>query len=162
MPLYSSARDISLFRHINRELLQRIIEQEIGYYKINLDKTDSNLYGESIEKIYNDPVLIHCLIERNPQDIKADEFGPDINRLIEFRFLRDILVEINVVPEIGDIILWNNDYYEVDNVKENQLFMGKDPSYSYTEDNNDFGTSLSVIVSTHYIRPEKLNIKRER
>ena len=32
-------------------------------------------------------------------------------------------------PEVGDIILYNDGYYQVDNVSSNQYFMGKDPSY---------------------------------
>ena len=37
MSLFGEARDISLFRHINRELINNIIEQQVGYYKIILD-----------------------------------------------------------------------------------------------------------------------------
>ena len=37
MALYGANRDISLFRHLNRELLNNIIEQKVGYYKIILD-----------------------------------------------------------------------------------------------------------------------------
>ena len=68
----------------------------------------------------------------------------------------------NIVPEVGDVILWNNDYYEVDGIVESQYFMGKYPEYSYSSDNDNFGTSLSIILSTHYMRPEKLGLNQER
>ena len=177
MSLYGENRDVSLFRHLNRELINNIIEQKIGYYKINLDKTPSNMYGESAKKIYNDPVLLNCLIERGDTETKTDDFGLDTARTIKCRFLRDDLAGIdlstelpadgtgfayNIVPEIGDVVLWNNDYYEVNNVNENQLIVGKDPSYSYTSDNDAYGSSWSIIVSCFYIRPEKLGIGKER
>lgn len=178
MSLYGTYRDISLIRHINRELINNIIQQQVGYYKLSLDKTTSNLYGEANgTKVFNDPVLINCLIERGDQNTSTDDFGPDVNRNMKFRFLRDDLAGLslsteqindlvgfnhNVLPENGDIILWNENYYEVDGIIENQLFMGKDPSYSYSNENNDFGTSLSIIVSAHYTRPEKTGIKQER
>jgi len=162
MALYGGSRDISLFRHINRELINNIIEQQVGYYKIALDKTQSNVYGESLSKTYNDPILVNCLIERTPQTWTETEFGVDVTQDITVRFLRDILVDIQLVPEVGDIVLWQDDYYEVDGTVENQLVVGKDPSYSYSDDNTDFGSSISIIVTAKFIRPEKLGITKER
>jgi hypothetical protein len=177
MALYGANRDISLFRHLNRELMNNIIEQKVGYYKINLDKSLPNMYGESTKKTYNDPVLLNCLIERGDTDPKTDEFGMDITRTMKFRFLRDDLAGIdlstdqpadgtgftyNIVPEVGDVILWNNDYYEVNNANENQLIVGKDPLYSYASQTDNFGSSWSIIVEAFYIRPEKLGIAQQR
>ena len=34
MALYGSQRDVSLIRHINRELIADIISQECAYYKL--------------------------------------------------------------------------------------------------------------------------------
>jgi hypothetical protein len=175
--LYGGNRDISLFRHLNRELLNNIIEQKVGYYKIVLDRTNSNMYGESLKKIYNDPVLINCLIERGDTEPLTNDFGMDITRNIKCRFLRDDLAGIdlstelspdgrgfnyNIYPEVGDVVMWNNDYYEVNNVNENQLVAGKDPSYSYASSTDDFGNSLSIIVECFYIRPDKLGITQNR
>jgi hypothetical protein len=177
MSLFGANRDISLFRHLNRELLNDIIEQKVGYYKIVLDRSEPNIYGESSKKIYNDPVLINCLIERGDINPSSDDLGPEINRTIVCRFLRDDLAGIdlstelgpdaigftyNIVPEIGDVILWNNDFYEVDGVNENQLIVGKDYNYSYSSNTDNFGSSWSIIVSCHYMRPEILGITPTR
>ena len=161
MALFGGSRDISLFRHINKELINNIIQQSVGYYKINLDKTDSNLYGESLSKTYNDPVLVNCLIERNEQTWTETEFGTDVTREINVRFLRDILVDIQLVPEVGDVVLWQEDYYEISGTVENQFVVGKDPIYAY-DDTNDFGSSISIIVTAQMVRPEKLGLSKER
>jgi hypothetical protein len=161
MALFGGSRDISLFRHINKELINNIIQQSVGYYKINLDKTSSNLYGESLTKTYNDPILVNCLIERNAQAWTETEFGTDVTREINVRFLRDILVDIQLVPEVGDVMLWQENYYELSGIVENQFVVGKDPSYAY-DDTTDFGSSISIIVTAQYIRPEKLGLKQER
>jgi hypothetical protein len=161
MALFGGSRDISLFRHINKELINNIIQQSVGYYKVNLDKTSSNLYGESLIKTYNDPVLVNCLIERNAQAWTETEFGADVTREINVRFLRDILVDIQLVPEVGDVMLWQENYYELSGIVENQFVVGKDPSYAY-DDTSDFGSSISIIVTAQYIRPEKLGLKQER
>lgn len=175
MSLFGTNRDVSLIRHLNRELINNIIEQQVGYYKIVLDKTTSNIYGESNgNKVYNDPVLINCLIERTPPTYKTDDFGSDYEQDVTVRFLRDDLAGIElpydqntgnnfgIFPEVGDIILWQENYYEVDEVIENQLFVGKDPSFSYSTNNSDFGSSISIIVKGHYVRPEKLGIAQQR
>jgi hypothetical protein len=178
MSLFGTPRDISLMRHINRELVNNIIQQQVGYYKIDLTKTKHNMYGESNgEKIYYNPVLINCIVERTPPTWKTDSIGPDIEQDITVRFLRDDLAGIElatelpdggrgftygIVPEVGDILLWNNDYYDVDGTIENQLFVGKDPSYSYSTDNDNFGFSLSIIVNAHFTRNERLGITQDR
>jgi hypothetical protein len=178
MSLFGEARDISLFRHINRELINNIIEQQVGYYKIILDRTTSNMYGEaSGTKFYYNPVLINCLIERTPPTWESGDFGPDVQQDLTVRFLRDDLAGIDlsvefsdgtkgfqygVVPEVGDIVTWDNDFYEVDGVIENQYVVGKNPAYSFSSDNDNFGNSLSIIVSCHNVRPERLGFTQER
>ena len=162
MSLYGRSKDIALFQGLNTELLHKIIEQQVGYYKVKLDDTPANMYGEAQNKTFIGPVLIKCLLERGNTTSNTDNFGVDTSRNLVVRFLRKDLVDQNVVPEIGDVVLWNEDYYEVDNVNENQLVVGKDPSYPYSDTVDDFGSSLSIIVEAHYTRPEKLGIKEQR
>ena len=160
--LFGSNRDFDLLVNINRELLQDIIEQEIGYYKLSLDDTQANIYGESLEKIYLDPVKLNCLITRGDQVVSVDEFGPDLGRDVSFAFIRRDLVDANTVPEVGDVVLWQEDYYEVDTVRENQLFIGRDKSYNLTSYGKNFGSSVSIIVDCHLTRADKVGLTRVR
>ena len=43
MALFGSARDASLLRSVNRELINRYIDTEVGLYKLDLQSTPSNL-----------------------------------------------------------------------------------------------------------------------
>jgi hypothetical protein len=161
MALYGGQRDISLFRNMNRELLRNIITQEIAYYKIGLTETITNIYGESSEKFYNDPVLLTCLITRGDQSYNDDDFGPDVKRDVSFAFLRDDLVDLKLVPEGGDIVSWQESYYEIHQIVENQLVLGKSEQYNMTNLSN-FGSSLSIICNAHLTRAEKVGINRQR
>jgi hypothetical protein len=161
MALYGGQRDISLFRNMNRELLRNIITQEIAYYKIGLTETVTNLYGESSKKFYNDPILLTCLITRGDQNFNDDDFGPDVKRDVSFAFLRDDLVDLSLVPEDGDIISWQESYYEVHQIVENQLILGKSEQYNMTNLSN-FGSSLSIICNAHLTRAEKVGISKQR
>lgn len=164
MAYFGRARDISMFSNINKELLGDIIEQKVGYYQVVLDETPSNIYGENQNKTFTGPVLINCLLERGDYVSSNDDFGVDVNRPLTVRFFKPHLITANVVPNIGDIILWNEDYYEVDTVNENQLVVGKDPNYAYSDANGvpEAGTSLSIILTCHYTRPEKVGLREDR
>lgn len=168
MAIFGSQRDISFFRHINRELLWDVVTQQCAVYKLKLDQTKVNIYGEaSGEKFYFDPVLINALIQRGDKTQSSNDMGVDSFREMEFRFLRDDLVESQLVPEIGDIILYQESYFEVDNVSDNQLVVGKDPEYPYNQNPlnpglEEFGTNLSIIVRAHLTSADRVQITRER
>ena len=93
MALYGGQRDISLFRHLNRELMGDIISQECVYYKFKLGETKVNLYGEAAgAKYYYTGIILSCLIQRSDQEYPDDEFGVQYHQLIDFKFLRDDLL----------------------------------------------------------------------
>ena len=183
MALFGEARDISFFRHINRELMGNIISQQCVYYKYDLGETKVNIYGESSKgKYFHPPVQLNCLIERSDQQYPENGLGVDFNWNIVFKFLRDDLLSRNecfnkdwqfnnvygadLVPEVGDIILYNEGYYEVDSTNAKQYFVGKDPSYPQLDSNGNnalnetdlanFGGNLSIICNTHYVPADKL------
>lgn len=162
MALYGSLRDVNMFTGVAHELVDDVITQQIGYYKIVLSKTPVNVYGEALIKDYVGPILINCLIVRGDFTITTDDFGPDTRRDATFRFLKDSLISANIVPEVGDVVMYNELYYEVDNVNENQLILGKDPDYSYSNGLENFGNSFSILLNTHLTTPERLGITKER
>ena len=158
MALFGGSRDISLFHTINKELIKDIIQTEVAYYKFALEQTKINVYGEAPGKNYFEPLKITCLINREDQAWSSDEFGSDINQKISFNFLKNELKDINLIPEIGDLLLFRNNFYEVDARTENQLILGRDPDYAISTETSDFGDSFSILLSTHISRVEKLNL----
>ena len=159
---FGSDRDISLMVNIGRELLHDIIEQEVLYHKLSLEDTDVNLYGESLSKSYWNAVKLNCLITRGDQIIDIQEFGPDLGREASFAFIRQDLTDKNVVPEVGDILEWHNDFYEVDTVKENQLFLGSDNKYNLQSSTAGYGRSMSIVVDCHLTRADRVGLAESR
>jgi len=168
MALFGQNRDVSMFRHVNRELLHNIITQQVAFYKVNIEKTKPNLYGENIDgKFYSEPVLLNCLIKRGDPNFEDKDIGKDFNRSNTFYFLRDDLTEASTYPELGDIIVYYDGYYEIEQVLYDQLFTGKDPDYNYAENPlnpalEEFGWSVSIGCVAHYVPADRVDITRER
>ena len=158
MALFGGSRDISLFHNLNSELLKDIVQTEVAYYKFALEQTKVNVYGEAPGKNFFEPLKIACLINKEDQAWSSDQFGSDINQAINFRFLKEELRNINLVPEVGDLLLFKNNFYEVDAKVENQLILGRDPDYAISTETIDFGDSFSILINTHISRVEKLNL----
>jgi signal peptidase I len=192
MALFGTQRDVSLFRHMSRELMGDIITEQCAFYKYKLEETKINLYGEAAhEKYYMGPVLLNTLVERTDEIYPESELGTDFNKEIQFSFLRDDLLGKNedfngdgmsytnttssygadLVPQVGDVIMYNEGYYEVHDVISNQYFVGKNPDYPNSPnpinaplngDLSNYGSNISVICKTHYVQADKLGITQAR
>ncbi len=163
MALFGNSRDIAFFKNVNRELLDDVIQQEIDFYQLSLEDTESNMYGEATKgRVYYRPVRLSCLIER--EDVTSnqdDQFGIDVTQNIIFKFFKPRLRDLSLVPKTGDIIEVRGAYYEVDNVNENQFVLGKDGDYGKNV-GPEFGESFSVICNTHLARTTRLQIVKAR
>lgn len=160
MALFGAGRDIDTFKILSKELVNDVISQQIGYYKTVLSTTRPNMYGESLTKNHVGPVLFNCLIERGDYTAPVDDFGVDTKRSTVFRILRDDMIDANIVSEVGDIIMYNELYYEVDNANNNQLILGKDNQYAYSTGLENYGNNYSVVLECHMTRADRLNIVR--
>jgi len=193
MALYGGARDISMFRRVNRELMGSIISEEVIYYKYKIAQTKTNMYGEAFEgRNFADPVILFALVDIGPQEAPVSDLGVDFSWTMTFKFLRDdLLSKLNeanqgtfntyqqpfiqygaeIHPEVGDIIQYQNGYWEVDNTNATQFFVGKDPQYPYYDaaGNNplntgleNFGYNVEVRCDCHYVPSDRLNIIKSR
>jgi len=169
MAMYTGVRDWSLMRHLNREVMGNIITQQAAVYQFRLEETKVNIYGEAAEeKYYNGPFLFNVLIDRGDQEFDLNEEGVQFNQPISFFFLRDDLVEKDVVPRVGDIILYQEGYYGVQSTIANQYWGGKNPQYPNNDSDgtpnplnpglDKFGNNVSILVSTYYIPADKVAI----
>jgi len=151
-------RDLNVFERVNKELIgdlregkDGIINQQVVLYKISVQDTMTNLYGEaSGGKRFKPGVKFACLIDAADFDYNNDEFGPDEQQTADFHILRQTLIDLNLVPELGDIIEWNWAHFEINSVNENQLIGG-------IQNNN-----WSVSLTTHRIRYSNLGVERIR
>lgn len=147
-PRFVSERDYEFFQHINREIVSDIIDVEVILYKIIPGETGVNIYGESSAKTRYRGISLNALIHYTKTVPSGEEFGYDTHQAdVEFRFVRKLLQDVDAYPDVGDIIKYNENFYEVDNTNEVQLVAGR-PEYNNT-----------VICETHLTRRSGLNIE---
>ena len=153
--------DISTFRHLAKEVISNIVATEVVFHKIALGESKTNNYGESKKKFYYPGVILNVLTIRQTQDTTDMPFGPDGTQTLEFKFLKDDLIEVGIEPDNGDIIMYRNTFYEIDNTNENQFLFEKIPEYSLSDATLLQGESWSISCETHQTRAIKLDIVRQ-
>lgn len=146
---YYSPRDLNLAHSFNAELMSDIIQTLVVVYKLAGDDIDTNIYGESntkTGKAYYQGVQTEALVEFSDSTTSYDQFGPDKKKTTKFKFNERFMRQINLYTETGDIIFWDNQYYEISNVIQEQ-YVGGQPEKQH-----------SIICDTHLTRESNLNI----
>mgnify|MGYP000501024918 FL=1 len=148
-PFFIPQKEFDLINQMNEELIDEIIGQSVDIYKVNIDKTEDNMYGESTAKYYDIGFRVNCLIEYAEPTIEQDEFGADLNSNITMFFQRENLSSgsLNFYPEIGDIVDWNDYYWEINGTTEPKLFGGH-PNFKH-----------NIVATAHRSRLSSLQIE---
>jgi hypothetical protein len=141
MARFTLDRDIRFFEGISRELVDAVITTAVVLYKLVIENSKTNLYGESLSKTYYSGVECNAMIQREDTTATYEGFGSDQGQMVEFRFNRFSLKDTGFYPEIGDIIFHNDAYFEIDNVREDQLIGGR------TGDQEHFSIICSTFMS---------------
>ena len=155
---YYGAKDLATIEKFNRELLGEpniddcgIIDQFVILYRTSVYETETNMYGESSDgKVYQQGVKLPCIVTAQDFEFDYTDFGADNKQNVSFAFQRAYLVEVDLKPEIGDIMKWNSGYFEVNTFNENQLVGG------------NFDNSHSIVVSAHLTRMPTTNLEEYR
>ena len=149
MPKFVLGRDVDFFKSIARELVDDVIQNTIVLFKINMNETKVNIYGEALNKTWYPGVEVFALIDKEPETARYEGFGLDTDQNITFKLDRWMLEEKGIYPEVGDIIYWNEGYFEIDNTNEVQMVGGQ--SYN----------NFSVVCETFMVSKSNLNIEEK-
>jgi hypothetical protein len=173
MPKFFNAKDLNFIKTISEEVVDYVVEQAVTLFKVSVGETKTNLYGESLGKVWTKPSTIMAIVDREPMNVVYEGFGADKQQAVEFRFniqriretsysvpkVRDIngtLIPTEAIqnttvgyPEIGDVILFDGIYYEMDNVRENQLIGGQPQIYD--KNTNTFEDSSNTLIGVGFM-----------
>ena len=160
MALFGGMRDAKYLASINSELINSVIDTEIEFFKLILETTNSNTYGESDSKSYYDSIILPCIITKENKTSTMDDYGHSYTRTAQFGLSRDLLEKADFYPEVGDIVLWDNEYYELDNIESNQYFTGQNPET--WPNGTTHGYSVSIVCDAHVTKQTSIGITNLR
>jgi len=186
MPKFFNSRDLDFIQTISEEVVNHVVEQMITLFKMSVGESKTNLYGESLGKIYHAPANLMCIVDREPLNQVYEGLGPDSTQAVEFRFMRhklrswdipkvrtingQLVKNVDTIqnsqfgyPEIGDIIFFDGGYYEIDQMRDSKLVGGSPSIYNQQEGRMDDAkmelTAIGFMVRRSQIQIEDPNTR---
>lgn len=147
MPRFIQARDYNFFQNISRELVDDVVQTQIFLFKLIANESKVNLYGESLDKSYYEGVSVFCMVSYGDESQQYDGFGQDTIQEVIFRLNQDTCIVKDIMPEVGDIILFADGYYEITNTNQTQLV------------GMQAGNNFGIECITYLTRRSQLNIE---
>jgi hypothetical protein len=119
------AKELAFFHTVNKELIQSVVEQDVLYYQILAEKTKiDELYGESVKKVWSNPVRVNALVLYENSTEQITMMPPDSKFNIDIYFHKYELTERNMDPKMGDFVKYGRALYEILSVSEPQPIAG--------------------------------------
>lgn len=163
MPLYTLGRDAGLLKGLTKEIVQKIISMEVAVFKLNIEETSVNIYGESTDKKFYTPVRIFSVIRPGTKDPNDDGDTMSFTKTFTFSFIKSELKEKGLTIEEGDFIWYDDKYFEVDKVSNSNYWSGRSPNSAIgiTEDDwSLYGYDYAIVADAH-VTSEPSFIKKQ-
>lgn len=126
-PLFVGKKEKDLVKQINDEVIERVVGQTVIYYPVSLENTNfHDLYGESINKTFLDPVRVYAMVKYMSQTTTTSPLGVDRIEKINVAFHKRRLTEDqNLFVREGDFIQYGERLYEILTLEEPKWLFGQ-------------------------------------
>lgn len=140
-----------MIQHYNEEFVEDVVEVLVRFYKMDVDRTKTTFRGETgpAGKEYNRVIELHSLVVPQDQQTDDSDYTYDVDRAAEFGFQRERLKEKEFYPQRGDLIEWDEEFFEIENVVDNELLGTK---YFYRH---------SIVCDTHRVRVSNTDLVKQ-
>tara|TARA_B100000927_G_scaffold288578_2_gene283423 strand:+ start:1476 stop:1964 length:489 start_codon:yes stop_codon:yes gene_type:complete len=126
-PLFVGKKEKDLVKQVNDEVIERVVGQTVIYYPVSLENTNfHDLYGESVNKTFLDPVRVYAMVKYVSQTTTTSPLGVDRIEKINVAFHKRRLTEDqNLFVREGDFIQYGERLYEILTLEEPKWLFGQ-------------------------------------
>lgn len=126
-PLFVGKKEKDLVKQVNDEVIERVVGQTVIYFPVSLENTNfHDLYGESVNKTFLDPVRVYAMVKYVSQTTTTTPLGVDRIEKINVAFHKRRLTEDqNLFVREGDFIQYGERLYEILTLEEPKWLFGQ-------------------------------------
>ena len=123
---FITPREINFINDIAKELVKDVVGQKIYYFPISETKSKVHkVYEEAMEKIFDQPIEINCLVKYSPQDIRANLFGSEEYYTIEVYVQERDMLDKGIVMQEGDFFSYGSVFFEIITAPDSNTIYGQ-------------------------------------
>lgn len=124
--LFVGQREVDFFSDITKELIKDVAGQKIYYYTVREDLSNVHeIYEESLEKVFNPPIEIECLVEWQASEVRTTQFGQEQSKtVIVYLHPRDLL-DRDIEFNDGDYFSYGEYFFEATSVVYDKIAYGQ-------------------------------------
>lgn len=124
--LFIGQREADFISDITKEIIKDVAGQKIYLYSVREDLSNvHNVYEESDNKIFDNPIELEALVEWQQSDVKSTKFGVErIQNVVANIHIRDI-IDRNININMGDFFSFGEYFFEITNVYYDKLVYGQ-------------------------------------
>jgi hypothetical protein len=111
---FITPREINFINDMAKELVKDVIGQKIFYFPISEIKSKvHDVYEESPDKVFENPIEIDCLVKYMPQEIRTNRFGSEEYYTVEAYIQSRDLIDKGIEILEGDFFSYGTTFFEV-------------------------------------------------
>jgi len=123
---FITQREINFINDLSKELIKDVIGQKIYYFPISEIKSRvHDVYEESPDKVFENPIEIDCLVKYNPDEIRTNRFGSEAYYSIEVYVQSRDLLDKGIDILEGDFFSYGETFFEIVTAPESDTIFGQ-------------------------------------
>lgn len=124
--LFITSREIDFISDITKEIVKDVIGQKVYYFSVSETKSHvHDVYAESPEKIFEQPVEIDALVEWHPSKVKTSEFGTEDTADIKLWVHARDLIDKKINLSVGDFFSFGDAFFEITQFIASEIIHGQ-------------------------------------
>tara|TARA_B100000700_G_scaffold181313_1_gene200017 strand:+ start:14460 stop:15134 length:675 start_codon:yes stop_codon:yes gene_type:complete len=131
--LFITNREINFINDIGKEIVKDVIGQKVYYFPISHIKSKvHDIYEEAPEKVFENPINLDAVVQYQPQEIRANQFGFEEFFTIEVYVQKRDLLDKQIDVQEGDFFSYGTVFFEVIQAPDTSTIYGQIEHLGFT------------------------------